>query len=166
MPCFQPCYWYNHSHGYSQSRPQWFLCGDTRPPSEKQPTDSSAEQNYCILMKKCNDDTTVLVQTPLRDCHVLLESLQDKRTKRQGVMLSYCGPQEKHVNKISPNGRHRSKRHENKSEAKRHLYYSRFSNGPLTLFSCFTLLKVLLRQISSLLCSWMFIVTSDVRDST
>ena len=68
-------------------------------------------------MKKCNDDTTVLVQTPLRDCHVLLESLQDKRTKRQGVMLSYCGPQEKHVNKISLNGRHRSKPNENKSEA-------------------------------------------------
>ena len=55
-----------HNRAYLRQGSRWFLCEDYKLPTEKQPIDSTVEQNYCLLLKRCaiKDCSVVITQLP------------------------------------------------------------------------------------------------------
>ena len=68
-----------HNRAFLKQGEKWFMCEDSRYPFEKNPVDSVAEQNYCLLLKKV--EQTSLAVLELRQCSVVIEKLNEsKRT--------------------------------------------------------------------------------------
>merc|ERR1739838_89768 len=60
-----------HNRAYLRQGSKWFLCDDYNLPVEKTPVDNYAEQNYCLLLKKCDSTSAKLASIPLKKCSVV-----------------------------------------------------------------------------------------------
>merc|ERR1712212_336206 len=64
-----------HNRAYLKQGTKWFLCEDYNLPVEKSPVDNLDEQNYCLLLKKCNVSSAPSAAIPLRKCSVVIDQL-------------------------------------------------------------------------------------------
>ena len=60
------------NRAYLRQGSRWFLCEDYKLPTEKQPIDSTVEQNYCLLLKRC----------AIKDCSVVVTQLPKEFVKK------------------------------------------------------------------------------------
>ena len=61
-----------HNRAYQKKGSSWYVFEDAKRPTIKEPIDNEKEQNYCILLKRCQEREN---HHEIKECKVLLEPL-------------------------------------------------------------------------------------------
>ena len=65
-----------HNRAYLRHGSSWFLCEDACMPEKTAPVDDNFEQTYCVLLRRCDNDSVQPHEQPmLKKCKVVLEPL-------------------------------------------------------------------------------------------